>query len=51
MLLWFYVLTVCVAYMPPYTHRQRYINEDEIVPNTDNLSYLQFYIFIILYWL
>jgi hypothetical protein len=31
-----------VAYMPPYTHRQRYINEDKIVSNTDNLRYLQF---------
>jgi hypothetical protein len=31
--------------MPPYTHRQRYINEDEIVPNTDN-----FMIFAILHF-
>ena len=22
--------------MPPYTHQQRNINEDKIVPNTDN---------------
>jgi len=36
--------------MPLYTHR-RYINEDEIIPNTENLRYLQFYIFTILYWL
>jgi hypothetical protein len=25
-----------VAYTPPYTHRQRYINEDKIDSNTDN---------------
>ena len=31
--------------MPPYTHRQRYINEDKIDPNTDN-----FMIFAILYF-
>jgi len=37
------------AYMPPYTHRQQYINEDKIVPNTDNFmifaifTFLQFY--------
>jgi hypothetical protein len=31
--------------MPPYTHQQRYINEDKIVPNTDN-----FMIFAILYF-
>jgi hypothetical protein len=35
---------LCVAYTPPYTHRQRYINEDKIVPNTDNIM-----IFAILY--
>jgi len=34
-----------VAYTPPYTHRQRYINEDKIVPNTDN-----FMIFAILHF-
>jgi len=28
-----------------------YINEEKIVPNTDNLRYLQFYIFTILYCL
>jgi hypothetical protein len=28
-----------------------YTNEDKIVPNTDNLWYLKFYIFTILYWL
>jgi len=31
--------------MPPYTHQQRYINEDKIDPNTDN-----FMIFAILYF-
>ena len=31
--------------MPPYTHRQRYINKDKIDPNTDN-----FIIFAILYF-
>jgi len=31
--------------MLPYTHRQRYINEDKIDPNTDN-----FMIFAILYF-
>jgi len=31
--------------MPPYTHRQRYINEDNIDPNTDN-----FMIFAIWYF-
>jgi len=36
---------ICVSYMPPYTHRQRYVNEDKIVPNTDN-----FMIFAILYF-
>ena len=41
----------CVAYMPPYTHRQRCIKEDKIFPNTDNFLYLQFYIFTILYLL
>ena len=29
-----------------YTHR-RHINEDKIVPNTDNLLYLQFYNFML----
>jgi hypothetical protein len=32
--------------MPPYTHRQRYINEDKIDPTTDNFmifAILQFY--------
>jgi len=38
-------LQLCVAYMPPYTHREWYINEDKIVPNTDN-----FMIFAILYF-
>jgi len=36
----------CVAYTPPYPHRQRYINEDKIVPNTDNymiFAILDFY--------
>jgi hypothetical protein len=42
---------LCVAYTPPYTHRERFINGDKIVPNNDNLQYLQFYIFTILYWL
>jgi hypothetical protein len=32
--------------MPPYTHRQRYRNEDKIDPNTNN-----FMIFAILYFL
>jgi len=36
---------LCVTYMPPYTHRQQYINEDKIIPNTDN-----FMIFAILYF-
>jgi len=31
--------------VPPYTHQQRYMNEDEIDPNTDN-----FMIFAILYF-
>jgi hypothetical protein len=36
-----------VVILPPYTHR-RYINEDGIVPNTDNfmifaILFLQFY--------
>jgi len=31
--------------MPQYAHQQRYINEDKIVPNTDN-----FMIFAILYF-
>jgi hypothetical protein len=31
--------------MPPYTHQQRYINEDKIDPNTDNFT-----IFAILYF-
>jgi len=31
--------------MPPYTHQQRYINEDKIDPKTDN-----FMIFAILYF-
>jgi hypothetical protein len=31
--------------MLPYTHQQRYINKDKIVPNTDN-----FMIFAILYF-
>jgi len=38
-----------VAYTPPCTHRQRYINEDKIVPNTDNFmifAILHFYNFI-----
>jgi hypothetical protein len=38
---------LCVAYTPPYTHRQRYINEDKIVPNAVNnicnFTFLQFY--------
>jgi hypothetical protein len=34
-----------VAYMPPYTHQKRYINENKIVPNIDN-----FMIFAILYF-
>jgi len=36
--------------MPPYTHHQRYINEDKIDPNTDNFmifAILYFYIFIL----
>jgi hypothetical protein len=33
------------AYTLPYTHQQRYINEDKIDPNTDN-----FMIFAILYF-
>jgi len=40
--------------MPPYTHRQWYINEDKIVPNTDKFyDILQFYIlyFAILYFI
>jgi hypothetical protein len=40
----------CFAYMPPYTHRQRYINEDKIVPNTDNFmifDILHFYNFML----
>jgi len=39
-----------IAYTPPYTHRQRYINKDKIVPNTDNFMIfviLHFYIFIL----
>jgi hypothetical protein len=38
-----------VAYTPPYTHRQRYINKDKIVPNADNFmifAILHFYNFI-----
>ena len=38
----------CVAHVPPYAHRQRYINEDKIVPNTDNFvtfAILHFYNF------
>ena len=35
---------LCVAYTPPYTHRQQCINEDKILPNTDN-----FMIFAILH--
>ena len=34
--------------MPPYTHRQRYINEDKIDPNTNNFmifAILHFYSF------
>jgi hypothetical protein len=43
------VLTALFAYTPPYTHRQRHINEDKIVPSTDNfiifakITFLQFY--------
>jgi hypothetical protein len=35
--------------MPPYTHHQRYINEDKIDPNTDNFIFaiLYFYNFIL----
>ena len=36
--------------MPPYTHWQRYINEDKIVLNTDNFmifTILHFYNFIL----
>jgi hypothetical protein len=39
------------AYMPPHTHRQRYITENKIVPNTDNFmkfAILYFYNFTIL---
>jgi hypothetical protein len=35
--------------MPPYTHRQRYINEEKINPKTDNFmifANLYFYSFI-----
>jgi hypothetical protein len=38
------------AYMPPYTHQQRYINEDKIDPNTNNFmifAILHFYSFIL----
>ena len=34
--------------MPPYTHQQRYINEDKIDPNTNNFmifAILHFYSF------
>jgi hypothetical protein len=44
LVLWIFILFKVIRWHPPYTHRQRYINEDEIVPNTDNLLYLQFYI-------
>jgi hypothetical protein len=36
--------------MPPYTHWQRYINEDKIYPNIDNfiiIAILHFYNFIL----
>jgi len=39
-----------VIYVPPYTHRQRYINEDKIDPNTANsmtFTILYFYNFIL----
>ena len=39
-----------VASMPTYTHRQRHINEDKIIPNTDNFTIftiLHFYNFIL----
>jgi hypothetical protein len=37
-------LVLWIPYTPPYTHRQRYVNEDKIVLNTDN-----FMIFAILH--
>jgi hypothetical protein len=42
---------LCVAYAPPYTHQQQYINEDKIDPYTDNFmifAILHFYNFILI---
>ena len=37
---------LCVTYTPPYPHRQLYINEDKIDPNTDNfMIFAIFYIY------
>ena len=47
----FCVLTALCCQTLPYAHQQRYINEDKIDPNADNLWYLQFYIFTIFCWL
>jgi len=50
MFLCFMFQQLCVACTPPYTHRQRYINEDKIDPNTDNsiiFAILYFYNFIL----
>ena len=46
----FLYFNIYAAYTPPYTHRERYINEDKIVPNTDNFTIfaiLHFYNFIL----
>jgi hypothetical protein len=46
----FLFVNSCVAYTPLYTNRQRYGNEDEIVPSTDNFmifAILHFYNFIL----
>jgi len=44
-------LVLWIPYMPPYTHRQRYINEDKTVPNTDNFMVFAILYFTVLYWL
>jgi hypothetical protein len=47
--MFFMFYQLCVAYMPPYTHQQRYINEDKIVPNTDNCMLSAFIVFLQFY--
>jgi hypothetical protein len=43
--IYLFKVTTCFGLTLPYTHRQRYINEDKVDPNTDN-----FMIFAILHF-